>query len=77
MDHTIINLTSVPDAQVGDDVVLIGPQGNSRITANHLAQWADTVVHEIPTVIGKRVRRVYVDREQPLDPGFAPKGDLE
>lgn len=77
MDHTIIDLTSVPSAQVGDDVVLIGRQGNSRITANHLAQWADTVVHEIPTLIGKRVRRVYLDREQPLDPGFAPKGDPE
>ncbi len=77
MDHTIIDLTSVPDAQVGDEVVLIGRQGNSRLTANHLAQWADTVVHEIPTAIGKRVRRVYVDREQPIDPGFAPKGDLE
>lgn len=77
MDHTMVDLTSVPDAQAGDEVVLIGPQGDSRITANQLAQWADTVVHEIPTAIGKRVRRVYVDREQPLDPGSAPKDDAE
>ena len=77
MDHTMIDLTSLPEARVGDEVVLIGPQGDSRITANHLAQWADTVVHEIPTVIGKRVRRVYVDREQPLDPGRAPEDDAE
>ena len=71
MDHTIIDLSAVPDAEVADEVVLVGRQGKARITANQLAEWAGTIVHEIPTVIGKRVRRVYLDREQPVDPGFA------
>ncbi len=77
MDHTIVDLTASPDAQVGDEVVLIGPQGDSRITANQLAQWAGTVVHEVPTAIGKRVRRVYLDTEQPTDPRRGAKGDAE
>ena len=75
MDHTIIDLSAVPDAEVADEVVLVGRQGKARITANQLAEWAGTVVHEIPTVIGKRVRRVYLDREQPVDPGFASESE--
>ncbi len=75
MDHTIIDLSAVPDAEVADEVVLVGRQGKARITANQLAEWAGTVVHEIPTVIGKRVRRVYLDREQPVDPGLASESE--
>jgi alanine racemase len=77
MDHTMVDLGPAPDARVGEEVVLVGRQGDARITANQLAQWAGSVVHEVPTVIGKRVRRVYLDREQPLDPGFAPEGGSE
>ncbi len=68
MDHMMIDATPAGDPSVGDEVVLLGRQGNSAITANNLAQWANTVVHEVPTVIGRRVKRVYHDREQPLDP---------
>ena len=74
MDHTMVDLGPAGEAGVGEEVVLVGRQGDARITANQLAQWAGSVVHEVPTVIGKRVRRVYLDREQPLDPGFAPEG---
>lgn len=77
MDHTIVDLSPAPDARVGEEVVLVGRQGNSRVTANQLAQWAGSVLHEVPTVIGRRVRRVYLDREQPLDPGYAPEGGSE
>ena len=74
MDHMMIDATPAGKPTVGDEVVLLGRQGNSAITANHLAQWASTVVHEVPTVIGRRVKRVYLDREQPLDPGPGPRG---
>ena len=74
MDHMMIDATPAGKPTVGDEVVLLGRQGNSVITANHLAQWASTVVHEVPTVIGRRVKRVYLDREQPLDPGPGPRG---
>jgi alanine racemase len=61
MDHAIIDASPAGDARPGDEVVLIGPQGTNAITANQLAQWAETCVHEVTTVIGPRVARVYVD----------------
>ena len=64
MDHMMIDATGVPEAAVDDEVLLLGQQGNEAITANQLAQWAGTVVHEVPTVIGRRVKRVYLEREQ-------------
>ena len=62
MDHVIVDVTSAPGAAVGDEVILVGRQGNATITANQLAEWADTVVHHIPTAIGSRAARVYLDR---------------
>ena len=61
MDHVIIDASPAGDARPGDEAVLIGPQGTNAITANQLAQWAETCVHEVITVIGPRVARVYVD----------------
>jgi len=71
MDHVMVDLGPAGNAQVGDEVVLIGQQGNAEITANHVAQWADTVVHEVSTMIGPRVSRLYVDEAEPvgLEPG--------
>ncbi len=75
MDHLMIDASAVPDAEVDDEVILLGRQGNSAITPNQLAEWAGTVVHEVPTVIGHRVKHVYLDREQPPDPGRGPEGE--
>ncbi len=74
MDHMMIDATDVPEAEVDDEVVLLGQQGNATITANQLAQWAETVVHEVSTAIGRRVTRVYLEREQSHDPGLPPDG---
>jgi alanine racemase len=61
MDHVIIDASPAGEARPGDEVVLIGSQGTNTITANQLAQWAETCVHEVTTVIGPRVARVYAD----------------
>jgi len=76
MDHTMIDATEVPEAKIDDEVILLGRQGKERISANQLAAWAETVVHEVPTVIGRRVKRVYRDREQPRNPDLVPEEPL-
>ncbi len=43
----------------GDEVVLIGVQGDERITAEMFAERAGTIGREISTGIGERVPRVY------------------
>jgi alanine racemase len=65
MDMTMIDVTDVPDAQLGDEVVLIGRQGRAdgggdpAITLEEVAGWAGTIAYEIPCAISKRVPRIY------------------
>lgn len=60
MDLMMIDVSHVGDAEVGDEVVLLGRQINEEILATELADRADTISWEITTRIGSRVRRVYV-----------------
>jgi alanine racemase len=60
MDQLLINCGD-DDVRVGDDVVLLGVQGEEVITADDWARWATTVTWEILCAIGARVPRVLVD----------------
>jgi alanine racemase len=59
MDQMMVDLTDVPDAEAGDSVVLIGSQGNESITADELADLADTISYEILLSVSERVPRKY------------------
>jgi len=48
------------DVAVGDEVVLIGSQGDEEITATEWAQRLGTIAYEITCGVGARVPRVYV-----------------
>lgn len=45
---------------VGDEVVLIGPQGGELVTADEWARLLGTISYEIVCSIGRRVPRVYI-----------------
>jgi alanine racemase len=60
MDLIMIDVSKIDNAEVGDEVVLMGRQGNSEISCAELAQRADTITWEITTRIGSRVRRIFV-----------------
>ncbi len=60
MDMTMIDVTDIPHAQVGDEVILIGTQEGETITADDLAGWQGTIPYEVLCAIGTRVRRAYV-----------------
>ena len=60
MDLVMIDVTDVPDVAVGDEVVLLGSQGDDVITAHELAEHAGTIPYEIVTGVQERVPRVYV-----------------
>jgi alanine racemase len=59
MDMTMVDVTGVPDAALGDEAVLIGRQGDDEIAAADVADLADTISYEILCRIGARVPRVY------------------
>ena len=60
MDLIMIDVSDLGDAAVGDEVVLLGRQGEEELAATELAERADTITWEIVTRIGSRVRRVYL-----------------
>jgi alanine racemase len=59
MDMILIDVTEVPDVQMGDEVVIFGKQGEEEITVEELAKRSNTIPYEILCNVGKRVPRVY------------------
>ena len=60
MDQTILDVGEVPDAKVGDEVVLIGEQEGKRVSVEEIAKKVDTVPHEVVCRIAERVPRIYL-----------------
>jgi len=60
MDQILVDASAIPQASVGDEVVLIGRQGSEEISANELATRAGTIPWEIFTSISSRVVRYYI-----------------
>lgn len=58
MDMTMINVTDIPGVNIGDEVVLIGRQGDQQITADDVAQQLETNNYEVISTILARVPRV-------------------
>lgn len=59
MDTTIVDLESVPEAQVDDVAVLIGRQGEEEIAVADLAHLCNTVVQETVSRFSSRLPRIY------------------
>jgi len=60
MDQILVNVDAVPEAGVGDEVVLIGRQGGEEILVAELAEKSGTIPWEIFTGISSRVVRYYL-----------------
>lgn len=60
MDMFMVDVSAIPEAEYGDEVVLIGRQGENTIDADELASLTDTISYEILCDIGKRVPRIYI-----------------
>ena len=58
MDQCIIDVTHIPQTRVGDEVVLIGRQGQASLTAEIVAQRLGTSNYEVVSAILARVPRV-------------------
>jgi alanine racemase len=59
MDNVTVDLGPTPAAVVGDEAVLIGPQGAERITAEEVARRLGTINYEITCALTPRVPRLY------------------
>ena len=62
MDQILVDVSALREVVVGQEVVLIGRQGEQEILAAELARKAGTIAWEIFTGIGPRVKSVYCPR---------------
>ena len=60
MNATLVDVTDLPPVHSGDEVVLLGQQGDERITADEVAQWMETISYEVLCLFGSFNERVYV-----------------
>ena len=61
MDMIMADVTDVPGVSMDDEVVLLGAQGGERITADELAEYAETIPYEIMLGFGARIPVVEAD----------------
>jgi alanine racemase len=62
MDWTMVEVAHIPKAREGDEVILIGKQGDEQITADEMAERAGTIIDEIFVSIAQRVPRIFQGR---------------
>ena len=60
MDHAVLDVTEIDGVTAGDEVVILGTQGDETITAYDHADATDTIPWEVLTRIAARVPRVAV-----------------
>lgn len=57
MEKCAVNVSNIPNVTAGDEVVLLGQQGDETITAEMIAEWLGTINYEVLTSIIPRIRR--------------------
>ena len=60
MDQMMLDVTDVPTASLGDEVVLYGSQGGETISISEVAAIQGTIAYEVACAVSARVARVYV-----------------
>ena len=59
MDLTMVDLSEVPGARIGDEVILWGGANEAIISVNDVARLAQTISYEMLCTVGRRVPRIY------------------
>jgi alanine racemase len=61
MDQILVDVGPEGEAYNGDEVVLVGRQGDEEITVEDLATWQETISYEVTTRISDRVPRFLLE----------------
>jgi alanine racemase/UDP-N-acetylmuramoyl-tripeptide--D-alanyl-D-alanine ligase len=60
MDSAVLDLSKIPEAQPGTEVLVYGKHGGHELRPEEVAAQADTISYELLTRIGPRVQRVFI-----------------
>lgn len=61
MNLCMVDISHIDGVKVGDEVVLLGSQGSECITADEIAEKAETISHEILCMFGHSNNKIYID----------------
>jgi len=62
MDQCMLQLDTIPEARTGDEVVLLGRDGDQEISANDLAARWGTINYEVLCGLADRLPRIYLEQ---------------
>jgi alanine racemase len=66
MDMAMADVSHLPDVEPGDEVVVLGRQGDEQITLDEFAESAGIIPHELLVRLSGRAPRVYVRHGSPV-----------
>ena len=61
MDQCMVDVSAVPEVKLGDEIVIMGRQGDQEISADDLAGINGTINYEITCCFDLRIPKVYVN----------------
>jgi alanine racemase len=61
MDQMMVDVTNIEGAGIGDEVVIIGKQGDNIISPEEMAGARNTINYEIPIIFSKRVPKIFIE----------------
>ena len=67
MDQFMVDVTDIPDVQVGTPVTLVGTDGDETLSMEDVSGLAHSFNYELPCRIARRVPRVYYRDGKPVD----------
>ena len=73
LEHTTLDLSNFPDVEVGDEVVILGKQGNEEITHQELENKWGRSLNNFLTSINPEMPRVYYKNGKPISISFGYK----
>jgi alanine racemase len=63
MDAILVDITDIPEAELGDAAVLMGSQGHEEISVHEVAKLKSSVSYDVLTGWRARLPRVYLDQK--------------
>ncbi len=67
MDQFMVDVTDIPNAELGSEVVLVGTQGDETLSMEEVSEKAHSFNYELPCRIARRVPRVYTKNGKVAD----------
>lgn len=60
MDQFMVDVTNIPNVNIGDEVILLGEKNGLKYNADDMAEKLDTINYEITCMLKSRLPRVYI-----------------